>query len=35
MLKFRSMRVDAETQTGAVWAQKDDPRRTWFGAFLR
>jgi Undecaprenyl-phosphate glucose phosphotransferase len=35
MLKFRSMRVDAESQTGAVWAQKDDPRRTWFGAFLR
>ncbi len=35
MLKFRSMRVDAEQQTGAVWAQKDDPRRTWFGAFLR
>src|SRR5260370_18515292 len=35
MLKFRSMRVDAENQTGAVWAQKDDPRRTAFGAFLR
>jgi Undecaprenyl-phosphate glucose phosphotransferase len=35
MLKFRSMRVDAEKQTGAVWAVKDDPRRTWFGAFLR
>lgn len=35
MLKFRSMRVDAETQTGAVWAAKDDPRRTWFGSFLR
>lgn len=35
MLKFRSMRADAEQQTGAVWAQKDDPRRTAFGAFLR
>jgi Undecaprenyl-phosphate glucose phosphotransferase len=35
MLKFRSMRVDAERQTGAVWAQKDDPRRTVLGAFLR
>jgi Undecaprenyl-phosphate glucose phosphotransferase len=35
MLKFRSMRVDAETQTGAVWAQKDDPRRTRLGTFLR
>jgi Undecaprenyl-phosphate glucose phosphotransferase len=35
MLKFRSMRVDAEKQSGAVWARKDDPRRTWFGALLR
>lgn len=35
MLKFRSMRVDAEKQTGAVWAAKDDPRRTRFGTFLR
>jgi Undecaprenyl-phosphate glucose phosphotransferase len=35
MLKFRSMRVDAEQQTGAVWARKDDPRRTPLGAFLR
>ncbi len=35
MLKFRSMRVDAEEQSGAVWAQKDDPRRTRLGAFLR
>jgi Undecaprenyl-phosphate glucose phosphotransferase len=35
MLKFRSMRMDAERQTGAVWAQKDDPRRTRFGTFLR
>lgn len=35
MLKFRSMRVDAEAQTGAVWAVKDDPRRTVFGTFLR
>ena len=35
MLKFRSMRTDAETQTGAVWAVKDDPRRTAFGTFLR
>ncbi len=35
MLKFRSMRTDAEQQTGAVWAQKDDPRRTWFGTMLR
>jgi Undecaprenyl-phosphate glucose phosphotransferase len=35
MLKFRSMRVDAEVQTGAIWAQKDDPRRTRLGTFLR
>jgi Undecaprenyl-phosphate glucose phosphotransferase len=35
MLKFRSMRVDAESRSGAVWAQKDDPRRTRLGTFLR
>jgi Undecaprenyl-phosphate glucose phosphotransferase len=35
MLKFRSMRADAEAQTGAVWARKDDPRRTRLGSFLR
>src|SRR5207245_5297666 len=27
ILKFRSMRVSAEKETGAVWAEKDDPRR--------
>jgi Undecaprenyl-phosphate glucose phosphotransferase len=35
MLKFRSMRVDAEQQSGAVWTVKDDPRRTRFGTFIR
>ena len=35
MLKFRSMRVDAESTTGPVWAVKDDPRRTRVGTFLR
>lgn len=35
MLKFRSMRVDAEQETGAVWAVENDPRRTKFGTFLR
>jgi Undecaprenyl-phosphate glucose phosphotransferase len=35
MLKFRSMHVDAEQQSGAVWAQKDDPRRTRLGTILR
>jgi exopolysaccharide biosynthesis polyprenyl glycosylphosphotransferase len=35
ILKFRSMRVGAETETGAVWAEKDDPRRTKIGRFIR
>lgn len=35
MLKFRTMCVDAEAQTGPVWARKDDPRRTAWGTFLR
>ncbi|MBI5902728.1 MAG: undecaprenyl-phosphate glucose phosphotransferase [Deltaproteobacteria bacterium] len=35
MLKFRSMRTDAEKESGAVWARKDDPRRTALGSFLR
>jgi len=35
MLKFRTMRVNAEAQTGPVWATPDDPRRTRLGGFLR
>ena len=35
MLKFRTMRVDAESETGPVWAKVDDPRRTKVGTFLR
>jgi exopolysaccharide biosynthesis polyprenyl glycosylphosphotransferase len=35
ILKFRTMRTDAEKQTGPVWAQENDPRRTKIGAFLR
>jgi exopolysaccharide biosynthesis polyprenyl glycosylphosphotransferase len=35
MLKFRSMRKDAEKDTGAVWAKEDDPRRTRLGKLLR
>ena len=35
LLKFRTMRVDAEAATGPVWARSDDPRRTRLGAFLR
>lgn len=34
--KFRSMRVDAERETGAVWARAGtDPRTTPIGRFLR
>ncbi len=33
--KFRSMRVDAEAGTGAVWARKDDPRVTTVGRVIR
>jgi exopolysaccharide biosynthesis polyprenyl glycosylphosphotransferase len=33
--KFRSMYVDAEAHTGAVWASKDDPRITPLGKWLR
>lgn len=35
LYKFRSMRVDAEANTGAVWAAKDDPRITPLGKWLR
>lgn len=35
MLKFRSMRVDAESGTGPVMTAKDDNRRTPIGTFLR
>jgi sugar transferase (PEP-CTERM system associated) len=33
--KFRSMREDAEKDTGPVWAQREDPRVTRVGAFIR
>lgn len=33
--KFRSMYMDAEQQSGAVWATRDDPRVTPVGQFLR
>ena len=35
LYKFRSMVVDAENITGAVWATKNDPRITQVGNFLR
>jgi lipopolysaccharide/colanic/teichoic acid biosynthesis glycosyltransferase len=33
--KFRTMRVDAERHSGAVWAQEHDPRVTPLGRYLR
>lgn len=35
MLKFRTMKNDAELDTGPVWATEDDPRYTKFGGWLR
>jgi exopolysaccharide biosynthesis polyprenyl glycosylphosphotransferase len=35
MLKFRSMRPDAEAESGPVWAVPNDPRRTRLGQMIR
>jgi Undecaprenyl-phosphate glucose phosphotransferase len=35
MLKFRSMRTDAEDTTGPIWATANDSRRTRIGATIR
>lgn len=35
VVKLRSMRNNAEAKTGAVWAQKNDPRVTPVGRFMR
>ena len=35
VLKFRSMRVDAEAENGAQWAAVNDPRTTRIGKYLR
>ncbi len=35
ILKFRSMRMTAEQESGAVWADRDDPRRTRVGRIIR
>lgn len=35
MWKFRTMRDNAETETGPVWADEEDPRITSLGRFLR
>lgn len=35
VLKFRTMKLDAEKETGPVWAKENDQRRTVVGEFLR
>ena len=35
LMKFRSMRADAEKETGPVWSSEDDPRITRSGRFMR
>lgn len=35
LIKFRTMRVDAEALTGPVWTVENDPRCTRFGRILR
>lgn len=35
LYKFRSMRADAEAESGAVWASRDDPRVTRVGRIIR
>lgn len=35
MYKFRSMRMDAESETGPVWVKGEDPRVTLIGRLLR
>jgi len=35
LIKFRSMREDAEAETGPVWAAGNDPRITKLGRFMR
>lgn len=35
MYKFRTMHLDAEADSGPVWAKRNDPRRTTLGVLLR
>ena len=35
LIKFRSMSIDAEANTGPVWALAEDPRVTRVGRFIR
>ena len=35
MYKFRSMRVQTDEEELDKWTTKDDPRKTWWGSFMR
>lgn len=35
LIKFRSMKIDAEKHTGPVWAEENDPRITNVGKIIR
>ena len=35
MYKFRSMRVQTEADEKSEWTTKHDPRKTWWGSFMR
>ena len=35
IFKFRTMRADAEAESGPIWAKSSDPRRTAIGIVLR
>lgn len=35
LVKFRSMHVDAESESGPVWAIPEDERTTWIGRIIR
>jgi len=35
IIKLRTMRINAERETGPVWARDKDPRVTWIGRLLR
>lgn len=35
LIKFRSMRPDAEDDSGPIWAKAGDGRTTWLGRFMR
>jgi Undecaprenyl-phosphate glucose phosphotransferase len=35
MLKFRSMKVQTQSDTNVIWTTQNDPRKTKFGSFIR